>query len=242
MKTTVFPVGFNGSWLRIALSIIALATLAHVVYAGNRPFAGSALAVPQGIHSALPDGITLAGQTSKQDIAYLQEGLRLLHDHLPQWYTYLAEAKPLVLEVDLEIGRRGVAAKAKCCDVEGVGTITFGDHFGDWGISDEPDDQTFQARQITFLSTLVHEVTHLRDQRAGRLSTLQSVACVEGEKSAMTQEVEFMRALTAVKLGNDLDSSMPYQRAIERQSSIVAGDVNRAAWYFYCSLQHQNEE
>lgn len=230
-----------GMWLSIALVVIMLVVVVTVYHTDLAALGNTATIAPAHA-SGLLEGIGFAGVVTDADVAYLQDGLQFLHDYIPEWHGYIAAAKPLTLSVNIAAGERGIVANSKCCDERGYGWITFGDHFGDWGISDDSEDQTGQARQITFLSTLIHEVTHMRDQRAERLSPLPSVACAEGEKSAMTQEAEFMRALTVVKIGDDPNSSMLYQRAIERQVSIVEGDVRSAAWYFYCAIQHQEQE
>jgi hypothetical protein len=233
----LFPVRFNGWWLRFAFMAVALGALAVVPGSSHTTSSASLMT-----GCDLPDGITFAGQVTDQDITYLRDGLRVLCAHLLEWHTYVAESSPIILAVDLQVGARGVVAKSQCCDAENIGAITFGDHFGDWSISDDPEDETFQARQITFLSTLIHEMTHIRDQRAGRIRTVDVAACIEGERSAMTREAEFMDALSGAPSEDDLVSNAFYRRAIERQDSIAASEVSRASWYFYCALQHHDQD
>lgn len=118
----------------------------------------------------------------------MRDNLQFLHDHLPVWWQYIGEAKPLALSFDQRLADQGRAAIAKCCEAGLYGVITFGHHFGQLTISTDPDSQTVEARRIAFLATVIHEVTHIRDQRAGRfMARTDRKTCIAAETSAFTK-------------------------------------------------------
>ncbi len=137
-----------------------------------------------------------------------------------------------MLAVDVPEGERGLAARSICCDERDSASVTFGDHFGDW--SADAQDQSPQARQITFLSTLIHESTHIRDRRAGRVSEkVGYVECVTTERTAFTQEVEFKRALLST------GTSVPgldelWRASLHRQIDVEASALEGNAVNLYC--------
>ncbi len=180
--------------------------------------------------AASPDlltGITLDSSLSVADVAYLQTSLQFLHDRLPDWAQYIEEAKPFSLTVNVDEGAHGHAAIAKCCDPQGHGSIKFGFHFGQ-----SPDDagETPEARQVAFLGTLVHEVTHIRDQRAGRFTTkTDRKSCVAAEKSGLEKQLEVKRTMAAENLGDAFAQELGQQIADE------AGALkSRELWDMYC--------
>ena len=220
-----------GMWLSIALITISMAILANA-YRTDTIALSSAAAVAQVNDPDLLEGIGFTGSFTNEDVADLQAGLQFLHDYVPKYYGYIAEAKPLLLSVDLSEGERGLAATSKCCDERGFGLITFGDHFGD--SSTDSEGQTVQTRQIAFLSTLIHEVTHIRDGRAGRIpAKINFAACVTSERAAFTQEVEFKRALVSatpsIPVLNNLDRVI-----LEKQISAEASALGGNAVNLYC--------
>jgi hypothetical protein len=220
-----------GTWLSIVLIAISTAIVANAYR--TEPLAlSSAATVAQVNAPDLLEGIDLTGSFTNEDVAYLQEGLQFLRDYVPQWYVYIAEAEPLLLSVDLSEGERGLAATSKCCDERGYGLITFGAHFRD--SSNDSEGQTVRTRQIAFLSTLIHEVTHIRDGRAGHIPTkIDFVTCVKSERSAFTQEVEFKRAFVSatpsIPVLNNLDHF-----ALEKQISVEASALGGNAVNLYC--------
>lgn len=183
----------------------------------------------------LPAEITLAESLTNADRAYLQDGLHLLRLYLPEWYAYVIDAKPFTLSIDPFAGERGLAADAKCCDAQGNGSITFGDHFGKLTTSNDADGQTREARQIEFLSTLVHEATHIRDQRSGLVPPgIDFLACITSERSAYGKELEFKRAMASIQISADIDLAKRYRRSIEKTIQVDAGAFNNGRLVLYC--------
>ena len=181
-------------------------------------------------------GMTFTGSITDEDVAYLRDSLRWLDTWLPEWYDYIMQARPLTLSVDLVVGEQGRLAKTKCCDEQGRGVITFGLHLKQLAASDDPDDQTPESRQIAFLSTLVHEATHMSDRRAGRISqTIDVPMCIAGEGAAFAQELAFKRALVAA-MSHHSDWGSAWQRAAEKQIQAEAGALNGEALKLYCVL------
>lgn len=211
-----------GLWLSIALNVIATIVAANVYRTDL---------VPTNAPDLL-EGIGLTGSITDADVAYLHNGLQFLHDYVPQWYAYVAEAKPLMLAVDLSESERGLAAKSNCCDERGYALITFGDHFGDWS-ADAPD-QSDQTRQITFLSMLIHESTHVRDRRAERIpAKIDYPACVASERAAFTREVEFKRALVSATPSIPVLNEL-HRATLMRQISAEASALEGNAVNLYC--------
>lgn len=139
------------------------------------------------------------------------------------------EAKPLTFSIDLNEGAHGRAAIAKCCDAQGRGVITFGFQLGQ-----SPDDagQTVEAKQVAFIGTFVHEVTHIRDQRAGRFTSKTDYkSCVAAEKSGLEKQLQVKQALASIEL---VDA---FQQALDQQ---IKTEVNalksRDLWDHYCSM------
>lgn len=209
----------------IAAQLLALAT------AGCAPAFASPANAPD-----LLEGITFAGQFSDDDLAYLTESLQMLRDGQPAWWNYIAEAKPLTLSIDLNEGAHGRAAIAKCCLSDGRGMITFGFHLGQMMDSTDSDSQTPEARRIAFLATLVHEVTHIRDQRAGKFLTKTDYkSCVAAEKSGLEKQLEFQQDFALVSLGDTPASAQIYQIRLAQQiRSESAALRSRGLWDQYC--------
>ena len=174
------------------------------------------------------DGITLTGTYTDADYTYLRQTLEMLRDQMPLWSQYIGEAKPLTLVVDLNEGAHGRAAVAKCC-AGNRGVITFGHHFGTLTDSDDTADQTPDARRIRFLVTLVHETTHVRDQRAGKfLSKTNFKSCMDTEKSAFEEQIAFENDLLNVVDG-DAQAWLAQQVKSE-----IASLRTRELWQQYC--------
>ncbi|MBI5301137.1 MAG: hypothetical protein HY868_03295 [Chloroflexi bacterium] len=213
----------------ITLSIIVLVIVTRndaTASAAPIPFVSIAtLAAPADVL----DRITLAGEYTDADVQQLSSSLQLLQKQLPVWSQYIEEAKPLVIAIDLNEGARGRAAIAKCCIAGGRGVITFGFHLGQ-----SPDDagQALAARQVTFIGTLVHEVTHIRDQRAGRFAPkTDRQSCVAAEKSGLEKQVQVKRALAALNLG------AAYQQVLDEQINSEATALrSRELWDMYCGM------
>lgn len=215
-----------------------LLAVIFIVYVGVLGF--SAIVAPIDKPGLLA-GITFADSfTDDSDIAYLQDGLELLYKDLPEWYAYVDQAKPFTMSVDPDVGERGIAANTKCCDPRGNPLIVFGDHLGRLTASNDPSDQTSQAKQIAFLSTLVHEATHLYDYRAGRIpSKMDATTCIASEGAAYTKEFEFKRAAASATF-KDARTGELYRRAAEKQLAADEEVFNGKFWKLYCILAHPN--
>lgn len=181
-------------------------------------------------------GITWDNSLDEADITFLKSSLQLLHDQLPVWYAYLEQAKPLVLSVNPALSARGTAAYAECCNANGAGVIVLGYRFGAVAAFDEPGAQTIPARQVTFLGYLIHEATHVRDQRAGRLpKQMNPAVCVTGEKAALVQELDFKRALAITRVGEGASVMLQHQSAAQSQWQSQIGNLNDDRyWEQYC--------
>ena len=185
-------------------------------------------------------GITFAGSTNDADRAYLQTSLGFLRDTLPDWYAYIVQAEPFVLSVGQTENADWVAADSMCCDDRGNGMITFEDHFDRVIASSDPSDQTNQAKQVAFLSTLIHEVTHVYDYRAGRIpSKIDAATCIASEGSAYAKEFEFKRAIASANFA-DARAGELYRRAVEKQLAADEEAFNGNFWKLYCILAHPN--
>jgi len=220
-----------GMWLGIALIVIATIIAANAYRTDTLALSSAASVAPINALDLL-EGIGFTGSFADEDVAYLRDSLQFLHGYAPEWYAYVAEAKPLMLAVDLSEGERGLAAKSQCCDERGYGLITLGDHFGDW--SADAQDQSVQTRQITFLSTLIHEVTHIRDRRAGRIpAKIDYAACVTSERAAFTQEVDFKRALVSATPSIPVLNEL-HRATLKKQINAEASALEGNAVNLYC--------
>lgn len=175
------------------------------------------------------NGITLAGEFTDADAIFLRTNLELLRDQFPDWYQFVVDVRPLTIAIDSNEGARGHAAIAKCCDAQGCGVITFGFHFGQ-----SPDDarQTIQAHQVSFIGTLVHEVTHVRDQRARQITLKTDFkSCIASEKPGLEKQLEVKRALVTGNLG------VAFTQALKRQIGEEANALrSRELWDYYCGM------
>ncbi len=180
--------------------------------------------------------ITFAGMYTDDDAAYLHKSLQLLYDKMPTWAQYVEEAKPLVIAVDLTEGTHGRAAIAKCCLAGNRGQITFGHHLGTLIDTTDPDSQSAEARRITFLATLAHEATHVRDQRAGRFTRKTDwKTCVAGEKSGLEKQLQFQQDALTVELGDTPASSQVYRARLKQNVMAEAAALSSPhLWDQYC--------
>ncbi|MBI5033754.1 MAG: hypothetical protein HZB51_24820 [Chloroflexi bacterium] len=202
------------------ISIIIVVMMVGLGAMQKKVSASSPINVPN-----LVAGITVHKSLSPEDVAYLENTLQLLHDQLPEWSQYVEEAKPFTLIVNTREGDQGREAIAICCDENGNGTITFGHHLGQ-----SIDANTAEAQQVMFIGTLIHELTHVRDQREKRFTTKTNrKSCVAAEKSGLEQQLAVKRALTSVNM-NDV-----FRQALEEQIVSEAHALNsRELWDFYC--------
>ncbi len=230
--------------VKFAITLLALAaascTEAVAASSNSGAIQVAAISVPPANAADVLDGITLAGTHTDADVAYLRENLELLQDQLPAWYKHIEDAKPLVFAIDPAEGAHGRAAVAQCC-LGGRGVITFGHHFGTLEDPDDPTSQTPEARRITFLVTLIHEVTHIRDQRAGRfLQKTDRKSCVAAESSALTTQLEFEQDLASTILSGNPALAQIYQTRLDQQiKSEAAALKTREMWDQYCGAFSQ---
>ena len=187
-------------------------------------------------HTLEMEGFKFVGEFTAEDVAYFQENLHLLRAQLPAWHQYLLEARPIAFNFDAALGERGRAAEARCCEADGTGVITFGHHFGQLAASPEAEDQTPEARRIAFLGLLAHELTHIRDQRAGRFTAkTDRKSCIAAESSGLSKQVEIKRDLAKIQLTGEPASAAIYRSQLDRQISVETNDLrSRAFWDFYC--------
>lgn len=221
--------------IKLSVSIIIVLSTLGLLIAEAPAFATIS---PAANDSALLSGIRFAGTASDADVSYLQNSLRFLHVYLPEWYSYVSEAKPFVLSIGQTNDEGWVAANSTCCDVQGNGMMTFDDHLGFFMASNDPDDQTAEARRVAFLSVLIHEVTHLRDYRAGRMQAkMDATACIATEGAAYTKEFEFKQALVSVRFENSRTREN-YRAAAKRQFEAEEKQFNSKFWKLYCIIAH----
>jgi hypothetical protein len=187
--------------------------------------------------------ISFAGTFSTADTRYVQISLEWLRDHLPEWSAYVATAKPLIFARDEDLQTRGIVSYAECCYTRGAGAITFGAPLGKWNLYEMPAIPGMPTQQVQFLSVLVHEVTHIRDVRAGRISQpANSRNCIAAEQSARTQELEFVRALTRVPIASNAGARANYRDIVDQQLEIVSENLDDPAWKIACILIYIDED
>jgi hypothetical protein len=213
MQTRIWQRFNVGLWL----SILLIPVLA-IAIAQNGVDRSRGATMRQHDAADVLEGVRLTGSFTDQDIAALREGLQFLRDTVPDWYAFVAEAKPLIISIDLSEGARGLAAKSICCNERGYGSITLGEHLTDM------DAPTAQLNQITFLSTLIHEATHIRDRRADRIpAQIDYAACVRSERAAFTQEAEFKRTIVASSTRLNPTDRAALERQIQDEMRALAG-------------------
>ncbi|MBI5031353.1 MAG: hypothetical protein HZB51_12555 [Chloroflexi bacterium] len=215
---------------------VGIFVIVGLIIVGATAFAAVPFSTPQ------PDGltgITFANSVTDADRMYLQTSLQLLQDNLPEWYDYVIQTKPFALSVGNTTDSDWVAAEAVCCDERGNGFITFEDHFDRVATSDS-SDQTTEANRIAFSSMLIHELTHLRDYRAGHMpARMDAATCITSEGAAYAKEFEFKRAVVKTRF-SDMRSGELYRQAAEKQLVDDEEQFNTNFWKLYCILTHFN--
>ncbi len=221
--------------LVLAALLIVAELVAQVAVFHPDVMAASAESSPEPA-PALPEGISLTEQLTEDDAAYLQESLQLLHDQLPEWWQYVMDTRPLVFSFDEELAAHQRAAVAECCDAQGRGVVKFGYHFGQLTMSDDPDEKALEARRVTFLGLLIHELTHIRDLRTGRFTVkTDRQTCVASESSGLTMQLQFKRDLATIVLTDDPATAETLGLWLNRQIKAEASDLrSRAFWDWYC--------
>jgi hypothetical protein len=231
----------NGRTVKLSAFITSLVLAALAVAARSPAHATPEVAPANNIRivansaNVLQD-VTFAGMFNDDDAAYLRESLELLRDKMPTWEQYVEEAKPFLIAIDLTEGAHGRAAIAKCCLAGNRGQITFGDHLGRLTDSTDPDSQSPEARRITFLATFAHEVTHLRDQRAGHyLSKTDWKSCVAAERSGLEKQLVFQQDALTAALGDTPAATQVYRLRLQQNVQAEAAALaSRHLWDQYC--------
>jgi hypothetical protein len=215
----------------LAILLVVGELVAQLVFAPTNALAAQA-AEPA---LALPAGITLTGQMTQDDAAYLLDSLQYLRDQLPQWWQDAMDARPFTLTLDATMTDKGRVAIAECCDAQGYGLVKFGYHFGKFTVSNDPDSQTVEARRVTFLGILIHELTHVRDQREGRFTAkTDRKSCIAAESSGLTQQLQVKRDL-ATRLADDPSADSVFQSWLDQQVRTETSDLrSRELWDLYC--------
>lgn len=170
------------------------------------------------------------------DIRYLGDALELLKGWSLEWYSYIGGAGALQLAYEPGILAQGMAAYSRCCDLFGRGRIQVGYRLSE---VTGPPANTFTtpgARRLALLSLLVHEVTHIRDLRAGEFAGLSgSRRCMAMERHAFQVQLAFWRALDAMQLSAVGDEQGDFRAAIAGQ---LASQPRRLSnphfWQYYC--------
>jgi hypothetical protein len=120
----------------------------------------------------------------KEDVGKFQSALGWMKTVTPQWYQYILDARPTDITWNPELANLGVGGITKCCRTVGAvsdsALIELSDH--------PPADVT---DNLYFLSTLVHETTHVRDRRAKKFQGSDVATCRAVERSAVEQERAF---------------------------------------------------
>lgn len=133
---------------------------------------------------ATVEGIPFYGNFTSSDIDTFRTIFAWLKDKSPKWWQFVAESKPIILLFD---GNRQGAWTGGCCDSLLRGRVTVANHFE--SIADE-------YNQLLTVSLIVHEVTHVRDWRAGHFkhSTPYGTKsdCQINEGSAVKQQNAFL--------------------------------------------------
>ena len=215
---------------------VGIFVIVGLIIIGATAFAVVPFSTPQ---PDLLTGITFANSVTDADRVYLQTSLQILHDNLPEWYEYIAQSKPFALSVGNTGNSDWVAAETLCCDERGIGFLIFEDHFNRI-VPGDSNDQTVEANQIAFLSTLIHELTHLRQYRAGQIPTnLDAATCIMSEGAAYTKEFEFKHAIVDARFGDSRLGEL-YRQAAEGQLVDDDEQFNTNSWKVYCILAHLN--
>ena len=142
------------------------------------------------------DGIRFYGGFKQQDIVFYGQLFDWIKLKSPKWYEYIIQNQPFVVIYDPSRD----SATGNCCDSLGRGRVTIPGLIGNANLKNLTEGQI-----MADASLFIHEVTHVRDGRGGKLKlkgTKQD--CQFNESSAVKQQVTFL---------NDLISVMPEQES-----------------------------
>lgn len=236
MKTTINLRQYKqNTWFKIGIAavlFVVLSTLNGRAEATSIPIRARSSAASA---ADMLDGIVLGSGVTDADAAFLQENLDTLFVQLPVWWVYIQDAKPFTLAVDVSAGAQGRAAYTRCCQ-EGMAVITFGFHFDQLALTTDAANSSMSSRRMAFLAFFVHEVTHVRDQKAGQFSGRTDYnTCVAAERSALTVQLQFERDFMQMLQSDSMlgvqDFSMGFQDVISDETKALG---SRETWYAYC--------
>lgn len=140
------------------------------------------------------------------------EDLKLL---VPSWHDYLLSVAPFNINLDPTIAEKGWAGTAQCCGIEGPRG-----RYGEVNLPEQPPNHL--TDNVSFVSTLIHEATHVRDMRAGRFSqTRGSEHCRDLERSAARAQADFLGDL--IKSQVDDNTKHSAKALLDMTNSVIAG-------------------
>lgn len=187
-------------------------------------------------NAALASGFIFTGDYTKQDVVYFQTNLEWLRTVLPEWYQYFMDARPVTFNFDSQVAARGHAAEANCCDESGAGIVRFGYHFGQLDDLTDPSGRSSEARRITFFGHVAHELTHIRDARAGSWTDVPvRRKCLTAELSGLGKQLEIKQDLLRTSLTETSPVAEAYRARLEHQINVETKRLhNRSFLDAYC--------
>lgn len=153
------------------------------------------------------------------DAAYMTDALAWLKENLPDWHDYFLKQRPLEIYRDgsLPFLSDGVCCLTRNADST-VGRIRFRDHFANWTGDAFPGASHDALARWSFLTTLIHEATHVRDLRLNRFD-LNAVPsglrdCVM-HISTDEIEIQFSQQAAAIKISPSVLTQDEYAGTIQ---------------------------
>jgi hypothetical protein len=223
-------------WFRFTAAAVLLLVLGLMLNGRAEAFSSQVNAPGLAAQTyAVLDGILLTSNVSDADAAYLVENLEFLRDHLPAWWLYLQDAEPLALSVDLNTGAQGRAAYTRCCDGN-LAFIVFGFHFDQFSLEGGPANPSPAARRVAFLALLIHEATHVKDQKTGHVMPRADYkSCVAAEHSGLESQLEFKRDVLNISPSDDTIGIQECATEIGNTISMETQALgSRGTWLAYC--------
>ncbi len=105
------------------------------------------------------------------DAAFFKTAVNWLAENMPTWYAYLLAQRPFEVHRDASLP---FLSDGICCRTRNgeptFGRIRFRDHLADWTRDAFPGAAHDALTRWSFLTTLIHEATHVRDLRTNRFN------------------------------------------------------------------------
>ncbi len=143
--------------------------------------------------------IPLFGSPS-ENASYTTDSLDWLRQSAPKWWAYIMAARPFYIQLTPVAA---VTWSGGCCDSRGFGSVTI--NSPSLAGEAEADEISFEIDRAFFLSNLIHEVTHIRDWRAGKavgyVRTPANPTCNALEFTAYREQIAVLSDLLKVELG-----------------------------------------